>query len=175
MATFRTRPFQENEARNDVANERRKVASTYASRYAALPTERNSDEIELQGEGFSASFTKGLPHDELGQLISDDDYIVLVNQINQQDADSFDAVARGLDANHPARTRRKDGSGDGSDIQWRGWESPRAGHYFDLQGPRCRCGRHATGTGTRLGGIVGGDGRGLCAGAAARHTVLTDQ
>ena len=135
MASFRTRPLPEGAARNRIANQRRSTASDYASGYAAVPTEGNADESELQDEHFVASFTKGLPHDDFGQLVDDNDYIALVNQINEQDADSFDNVDRGLSDSKPSRTRRQGGRADGSDIQWRGWESPRAGHYYDLQGP----------------------------------------
>ena len=135
MASFRTRPLPEGPARNRIAERRRSTAGEYSSGYASVPTERNGDESGLQGEHFVASFTKGLEHDEFGQLVREDDYIALVNQINQQDADSFDAVDRGLSDSNPPRTRREGGAGDGSDIAWRGWESPRAGHYYDLQGP----------------------------------------
>jgi len=135
MAEFRRRPFQENGYRNELAKQRRSLAAQYSGRYAALPTEQNNDEPELQEEGFVASFTKGLAHDKFGQLRNGDDYVALVNQINQQDAENFDRIPRGISTTHPVLTRLKDGSATGDDIFWRGWESPRAGHYFDLQGP----------------------------------------
>jgi len=135
MAEFRTRPFHENDKRNSIAGQRRTFANQYSASYAAAPTEPNRDETDLDEEGFAASFTKGLPHDKFALLEDRTDYVKLVNEINQQDAQSFDAVKRGIHAERAALTRRKDGKADGSDIKWRGWESPRAGHYFDLQGP----------------------------------------
>lgn len=135
MADFRKRPFHENETRNSLARKRRTFATEYSSGYAGVPTRQNRDEVDFDQEGFAASFTKGLPHDNFSQLQERQHYATLVDKINQQDASNFDAVERGLDSNRPALTRRQGGAADGSDIEWRGWESPRAGHYFDLQGP----------------------------------------
>ncbi len=135
MADFRKRPFHENETRNTLASKRRAFATEYSAAYAAVPTQQNRDEIDFDTEGFAASFTKGLPHDNFAQLQDRQHYATLVDKINQQDAESFDVVERGIDAGRPALTRRKGGAADGSDIEWRGWESPRAGHYYDLQGP----------------------------------------
>lgn len=135
MAFFRKRPFHENAIRNEIANRRRISATEYSGKYAASPTQQNTDEDQLQDEGFGASFTKGLLHNEFAQLRNKDDYIALVNQINQQDASDFSQLTRGLSNTNGPLTRRLNGSATGDDIQWRGWESPRAGHYYDLQGP----------------------------------------
>jgi len=135
MVDFRRRPFHENDERNALSGQRRTFATQYSSGYSAVPTQPNQDEADLQDEGFAVSFTKGLPHDAFAQLKNNADYIALVNQINQQDAQNFDTVARGIDEDNPALTRRQAGAADGADIHWRGWESPRSGHYFDLQGP----------------------------------------
>ncbi|MEE9321710.1 MAG: vanadium-dependent haloperoxidase [Granulosicoccus sp.] len=132
---LKKRPFQENMDRSELANKRRTFATSYAGGYAALPTRQNGDEDELKDESFVANFTKGLRHDEFGQLENSEDYVKLVNQINQQDAESFESIKRGIDSTSPAESVRQGGAANGSDIQWRGWESPRAGHYFDLQGP----------------------------------------
>lgn len=132
---FKKRPFQENVDRSELANQRRTFATHYSGGYAALPTRQNGDEDDFKDESFVANFTKGLLHDDYGQLKNSDDYINLVNQINQQDAENFQVINRGIDAINPAKSVRKNGAADGSDILWRGWESPRAGHYFDLQGP----------------------------------------
>lgn len=131
MNAFRRRPFFENTRRYEIAAERRRVATDYAARYAARATEQNADEIELEDDGFGASFTKGLAHDEFAQLENNSDYVKLVNRINEQDAQSFDDVARGIHSTRAAVSQRK----NGMDIEWRGWESPRSGHYYDLQGP----------------------------------------
>ena len=104
MKAFRRRPYQENQIRHEIANQRRSFANLYSGKYAALPTQPNKDELDFQDEGFAVSFTKGLPHNEFGQLKNKEDYINLVNQINQQDAENFDTVARGLSS--PPKTRR---------------------------------------------------------------------
>jgi len=137
MADFRQRPFYESMARNTLADERRRCASSYSSDYAAVATQQNTDEDDLQDQQFLASFTKGLPHNEFGNLADKDDYIAFVNEINKQDASNFDDVKRGLIDPSSARTERKadPASGEVTAIDWRGWESPRSGHYFDLQGP----------------------------------------
>jgi len=131
------RPFSEDENRGDQANERRSVASRYSRRYAARSTEPNKDEGKYSDEKYPISFTKGLPHDALGLLINGADYVHFTKEINQQDATDFKTVRRGIgrtngaDPAQPAYTKRK----DGECVTWRGWESPRTGHYFDLQGP----------------------------------------
>lgn len=135
MVDFRQRPFPEGMQRNRIASERRAAASDYSSRYAATQTNSNSDEDQYQDEAFPVNFTKGLPHDEFGQLKNKADYTLLTNKINQHDADNFDQVNRGIHSTSGATSRCNMGAADGSDITWRGWESPRAGHYFDLQGP----------------------------------------
>jgi len=112
---------------------RRPAASDYSSRYAETPTRLNLDEEKFDGQDelFPSSFTKGLLHNEFGQLDSGNDYIQLTNKINQHDADNFDQVKRGIDGVNGPQSQRN----DGSDISWRGWESPRAGHFYELQGP----------------------------------------
>ena len=137
MPRSTNRPFFENEARSELAGTRREIASHYSRGYAARRTETNTDEEKYAEEGFPASFTKGLPHDAFGLLENPDDHVRFVWEINQQDATDFSAVPRGIGQTagagpaRPALTTRA----DGEPITWRGWESPRAGHYFDLQGP----------------------------------------
>ena len=143
MGDTRHRPFSENETRAEQANERRSVASRFSGRYASRSTVRNDDEELLKDERYAASFTKGLPHDEHGMLEDGAHYERFVKEINQQDATDFAAVPRGLgqtngegDAREARTVRAVDAdSGERPPIGWRGWESPRAGHYFDLQGP----------------------------------------
>jgi len=136
MVDFRKRPLPEGMDRNRIARTRRASASNYSSRYAATLTKQNSDEEDFASEGFPVSFTKGLPHDEFAQLSNGEDYIQFTNKINQQDADNFDQVKRGIDDTSAAKSQRviKDGMPRKA-INWRGWESPRSGHYFELQGP----------------------------------------
>jgi len=131
MVNFRRRPFPEGMQRNRIAQWRRTAASDYSSRYAETPTQLNLDEEKFEQELFPSSFTKGLLHNEFGQLDSANDYIQLTNKINQHDADNFDQVNRGIDGDNGPQSQRS----DGKQISWRGWESPRAGHFYELQGP----------------------------------------
>ena len=71
MDQFRQRPFHENMDRNALADERRRCASSYSSDYAAVPTIPNNDENDLVEQKLLASFTKGLPHDEHGNLLDE--------------------------------------------------------------------------------------------------------
>lgn len=137
MNNFRPRPFYEGMRRKELSEQRRSSAASYSSTYAALPTATNNDETELAEESYVANFTKGLPHNEFAQLETAEHYQTLVNQINQQDAETFDEVERGLNDLRPAKTIRVEEAPNKpvKPITWRGWESPRAGHYFDLQGP----------------------------------------
>ena len=133
------RPFPEDEDRSDLASERRGRASHYSRRYAERSTVPNDDERGFAEEGFPLSFTKGLPHNKFGLLINETDYEQFKKEINQQDATDFETLRRGIASSRPALTQRipEPGGkpGTGKCIDWRGWESPRAGHYFDLQGP----------------------------------------
>jgi len=61
MANFRQRPFHEGVVRKALAEERRRCASNYSSDFAVELTKVNSDENDLENNGFLASFTKGLP------------------------------------------------------------------------------------------------------------------
>lgn len=135
MNDLRKRPFHENTERNSLAEQRRRSANNYSAAYAAVPTEQNTDEGDFADQQFLACFTKGLPHDEFANLANGNDYVAFVNEINQQDATNFDAVPRGLSDASDALTERKPDTETDTSIEWRGWESPRAGHYFDLQGP----------------------------------------
>jgi len=133
------RPFPEDKDRGDLASERRGRASHYSRRYAERSTETNDDESGFAEEGFPLSFTKGLPHDEFGLLKETKDYESFIKEINQQDATDFETLPRGIPSLKSALTQRipEPGGkpGTGKCIDWRGWESPRAGHYYDLQGP----------------------------------------
>jgi len=131
------RPFPEDEDRSDLASERRGRASHYSRGYAARSTETNDDESGFAEEGYPLSFTKGLPHDEFGLLKETKDYESFIKEINQQDATDFNTVRRGIGQTNcegptqPVYTKRQ----DEACVAWRGWESPRTGHYYDLQGP----------------------------------------
>ncbi|MEM9048676.1 MAG: bromoperoxidase [Pseudomonadota bacterium] len=85
-------------------------------------TQVNADEATLAEEGFGGSFTKGLEHDPDGFVKNA--YGAFQNAVNRPGA-------------FPADRWQGDGfkTGPVNGVAWRGWESPRAGHYYDLQGP----------------------------------------
>jgi len=105
--------------------------------YPYPTTYTNSDEDDLEGDGYAVSFTKGLHHDDKGLLSENAHYSTLVDAINQDAATNFEQPQRGITPALPAKTTF---SGDALDKSgqsplWRGWESPRAGHYFSVEGP----------------------------------------
>lgn len=90
-----------------------------------------------------ANFTKGLLHDEYGLLAHPEDYRRFVEAINASDRNLFETcVHSAVDSNergnagpfHCVITAQSDGK-RAEEPKWRGWESPRAGHVFDLEGP----------------------------------------
>lgn len=93
-----------------------------------LETTVNKDEAIYQDECFAGSFTKGLLHDQDGFVVGD--YPEFVNQINQRKAGTFEIV-RPDKVKLDYSTRIKS---TGMAPGWRGWESPRTGHYHDLEG-----------------------------------------
>lgn len=105
----------------------------------APQTIANSDENTL-GTAYPANFTKGLEHDDFGFVTGN--YQEFLVQINQDAVSSFDSV-RPAFANAPFQEfstifkKAIDGGNAGPRKfpEWRGWESPRSGHYYDLQGP----------------------------------------
>jgi len=85
------------------------------------------------------SFTKGLHHGDNGILTNNAHYSSLTEAINQDAATDFTQLERGI-TDEPSRQPKTVFSGDAVDMEdvapeWRGWESPRAGHYFSLEGP----------------------------------------
>ncbi|MEO0569926.1 MAG: bromoperoxidase [Pseudomonadota bacterium] len=122
-------------ARRIAASSRRAQASaTDHATNAATDTETNTDEVTFAPEGYPASFTKGLPHGSNG--IAESGYDAFTEAINRENTDEDVIVS--FDDIHPDTTNKmlfKSTRDDGKPITWRGWESPRTGHYFDLQGP----------------------------------------
>ena len=92
----------------------------------------NGEENDF-GPTYPTNFTKGLLHDDLGLLDDEGDYRAFVEAINSTDRHLFDsgvlnAVERS--GGSPFRCQVH-----GKLPEWRGWESPRSGHAFDLEGP----------------------------------------
>lgn len=98
-------------------------------------TRTNCEEVD-HGPQYPANFTKGLLHDECGLLDRPEDYRCFVEAINAPDPTLFE---KGVET---AQTRcvtfachTKTTCHGHEEVTWRGWESPRAGHVFDLEGP----------------------------------------
>ena len=137
MPVTNPRPEHEGNTRRDIARQRRSAASVIADGYPNFPTQANNDELTLEDDGYAMSFTKGLRHGDNGILEQNAHYGSLVEAINQALATDFTAMQRGIT---PARMPKTTYSGDALDREnelptWRGWESPRAGHYYSLEGP----------------------------------------
>ena len=84
--------------------------------------------------GLSTSFTKGLPHDDLGN-VARGDFDSFVEAINAEPgtphAANFNVP---LGPKKGFVIKKFHGETEQKDTQVRGWESPRAGHVYSLQG-----------------------------------------
>ncbi len=118
------------------AKELRELAAEISRTRPHAASRNNAEELDYAGSKFPTNFTKGLHHDEFGILSFGDDYRTFVEAINSDDTNLFenhvkDATDRAVEANEPTFQCTVN-----SQIpQWRGWESPRAGHVYELQGP----------------------------------------
>lgn len=96
-------------------------------------TRANGEEAD-HGPVYPANFTKGLKHDACGLLETAGDYRCFVEAINAPEPTLFEKAvptADGVGYHWPTMT-----TCDGEvEVSWRGWESPRAGHVYELQGP----------------------------------------
>ena len=137
MTVRNPRPEHEGNDRRNLAHQRRLAAADIARGYNAKSTQVNNDESTLENDGYAMSFTKGLHHSDNGLLVNNEHYATLVEAINQALALDFNGVQRGITAALQAKTRFSGEALDqeGQAPQWRGWESPRAGHYYSLEGP----------------------------------------
>ena len=115
--------------REDESYSRRKKAGKYSKSYAQPSIPSSSDEVEYANERFPHNFTKALKHNRYGMLETPTHYETLVNLINQNFSTDFNSIPPGLSGGN-AKTNRV----DNDTISWRGWESPRTGHFYSLQG-----------------------------------------
>ena len=82
------------------------------------------------------NFTKGLKHNNYGIIEQSAHYGLFVDAINKEcpfgsSGDCIDELRNiAPDPSKDFKTKL-----DGNTPNWRGWESPRAGHAYDLQGP----------------------------------------
>lgn len=118
------------------AKELRDKATEISRTRPHAASRNNGEELDYAGAKFPSNFTKGLHHDEFGILSFGDDYRTFVEAINSSDSGLFenhvkDATDRATESGTPAYQCTLNGNVP----QWRGWESPRAGHVYELQGP----------------------------------------
>lgn len=135
MALPYSQPTPIGAERANKAKETRDDATEGARCRPQAITLANGEEAD-HGPTYPANFTKGLRHDGDGLLAKDADYHGFVAAINAPDPTLFDtavetAATYAESAGVPAFKCQKDGKAP----EWRGWESPRAGHAYDLQGP----------------------------------------
>ena len=129
------------------------AAQTSRLRPHAL-TKANGEEND-HGPIYPANFTKGLWHDKNGLLVNAADYRCFVAGINSHDTTLFEKdvpTYKSHYASHCAPAPDgdifncfpvdKDGKRAIDDVtkktipvKWRGWESPRGGHVYELEGP----------------------------------------
>jgi hypothetical protein len=112
----------------------RQMASDIARLRPQAMTKSNHEEADYD-DHFPTNFTKGLLHDQNGLLAEASDYHCLVEAINSSDRTLFEkrietAKSRCVTYNYPY----KKVCGENKRVKWRGWESPRAGHVYELQG-----------------------------------------
>ena len=143
MAIPYSEPRPSGTERAELSVKCRKAAMRLACERPHAKTLTNMEEMDY-GPEFPTNFTKGLAHDENGILQEGDDYLRFVKAINSDDWNLFengvisygDRVKDG-EAKVPGflcKALSKDKKSSTA-LTWRGWESPRAGHVYDLQGP----------------------------------------
>ncbi|WP_420337165.1 hypothetical protein [Roseibium sp.] len=132
------RPFEGADRQAETKVRRVRAAEEqHATFQNPVPTPVNDDDNNLAGEARSSSFTKGLLHDEYGFVThgdqGDSQFDRFTVEINRDDATDFSSVKPPI-AQADYHTTFRGGDNDGQNPNWRGWESPRTGHYYDLQG-----------------------------------------
>ena len=140
------------------AKEVRDIATETARLRPHAQTRTNAEEIDYASAGFPSNFTKGLQHNAFGILKDGDDYAAFVEALNSENTNLFtsgmfaaqyknplDGEDRNFRCEIPIKEKkRRDRCGCSETVtakatkgspEWRGWESPRAGHVYELEGP----------------------------------------
>lgn len=128
-------PHPSGTARSLKAKAQRDLATEVSRLTPQAHTRPNGEEADHAAPEarYPANFTKGLAHDEYGLVSHPEDYRALVRAINAPDPTLFDEdVVSAKDRNVAYHCAIKS---KGKSPKWRGWESPRAGHVYELQGP----------------------------------------
>ncbi|MEM8988985.1 MAG: bromoperoxidase [Pseudomonadota bacterium] len=139
-------------AYRDLATEISRLSPQALTRANGEETDHGSEKDGIE-PSYPANFTKGLKHDNCGLLENAEDYRCFVEAINAPDPTLFeksvpttqtrfeDAVAK---AEHKGEEPPESPfdckvtntcSGETAFPPWRGWESPRSGHVYELEGP----------------------------------------
>lgn len=125
-----SKPYATGCERAALAKQQRDLATEIARLQPQALTQSNGEEGD-HGPKYPANFTKGLAHDDNGLLENSTDYQAFVEAINSPDRTLFD--------NHvqSAKDRNKTFTCTIGDVvpEWRGWESPRTGLAYELEGP----------------------------------------
>lgn len=130
-------PTPSGSSRAKLAKFQRDLATEVARLTPQALTQANNEETDSSSDknnaSYPASFTKGLAHDDNGLLENSKDYHDFVEAINSPDSTLFDSHVRSaVEAGKTFNCQF-----DGNDIEWRGWESPRSGHVYELEGLDC--------------------------------------
>lgn len=118
--------------RSHEAKEFRDLSTEVARTRPHAATLNNGEETDHEAP-YPANFTKGLCHDGNGLLQFAEDYRCFVEAINSRDRTLFEkqvATAESRKGDDTFSCKAAD-----EKTEWRGWESPRAGHVFELEGP----------------------------------------
>ena len=99
-------------------------------------TQNNGEEVDYS-DNYCMNFSKGLKHDAWGILEKLPHYELFVEGINRESDAAIGAPGESwFEVNvETAKTSDFTCTVNGKVPDWRGWESPRAGHAYDLQGP----------------------------------------
>ncbi|MEM9397494.1 MAG: bromoperoxidase [Pseudomonadota bacterium] len=122
------------------AKRQRDLATEVSRLTPQARTQANGEEND-HGGTYPANFTKGLLHNQFGIVSEAQDYRCFVEAINSEDSTLFEkAVPSALDRKGSSTDLfncKVTGTCSGAEQtpDWRGWESPRSGHSYDLQGP----------------------------------------
>lgn len=130
-------PTPSGSSRAKLAKYQRDLATEIARLTPQALTQSNHEEAESSndkgGANYAANFTKGLAHDDNGLLAEAKDYHYFVEAINSPDSALFDSHVRSaIEAGKVFNCTL-----DGNSLEWRGWESPRSGHVYELEGLDC--------------------------------------
>lgn len=136
------RPIPDGSNRITTSSEIRDEATSIAHTRTSV-TPRNNNEESDYSDNFATNFTKGLRHNDYGIVSNPADYRSFVKDINSE---FYDTTAIYQFESRLAKQINPDifncsinnNEGDSTlpaDIETRHWESPRAGHSYDLEGP----------------------------------------